>query len=74
MPFYRQCELHRGPWRTYSWLPEKFAKKGRYVKLKDQGAWQDGWQVKAVGSMRRSEAEALERSQDHKHQRRASDI
>lgn len=74
MTYFRQCELHRGPVRTCSWLPERYAKRGRYLKLKTGDQWQDGWRVAAVGSWRMAEAEVIERSQDYKHQRESSDI
>ena len=74
MTHFRQCKLHRGAQRTVSWLPERFARQGRYLKLKTDGEWQDGWRVMAVGSQRMTEQEVNERSQDYKHQREASDI
>lgn len=72
--FYRQCRLARGQRRTYSWLPEKYAKQGKYLKLREKGRWENGWCVESVGAFRMSEISVDERSQDYKHQRRASDI
>lgn len=76
--YYKQCKLQKGLFHTTSWIPEKFAVKGKYVKLKREGAtgikkWDNGWLVVEVGS-RMKEEEVLVRSQDYKHQRKASDI
>lgn len=78
MIHYRQCRLQKGPFHTTSWIPEKFAIKGKYVKLKKEGStgnkkWDNGWLVVEVGSRMREE-EVLVRSQDYKHQRKQSDI
>lgn len=62
--------------RRTSWLPEKYAKRGSYVKLKqDDGNWTDGWFVETVYvEVEFDEKTALIRSQDYKNQRKASDI
>lgn len=73
MEHYRQCKLKRGNTYQTSWIPEKFAKQNKYVKLKTNGEWIDGWQVVHVGA-RMDEASALKNSQNYKHQRKASDI
>jgi hypothetical protein len=63
-----------GSLRTTSFIPERFARKGKYLKLKGiDGRWVDGWRVESVG-VRMLSSEASERSQDYKHQRNASDI
>ena len=53
---YRQCRLVKpvatGEKVVVSWIPEAFAELGRVVKLKDAGGWEDGWQVREVGSNR----------------------
>jgi hypothetical protein len=74
---YCQCKLTKGPFRTTSWIPQKYAKKGKYVKLKREDAtgirkWDNGWLVVEVGSKMKEE-EVMVRSQDYKHQRKASD-
>jgi hypothetical protein len=55
---------------TISWIPERYAKKGKYLKLKGE----DGWKVVSVSNLRMPEDLVKERSQDYKHQREASDI
>lgn len=52
---YKQCTLERqvenGVAKTRTWLPEKFAVKGKTVDLKgDNGEWTRDWEVKSVGS------------------------
>jgi hypothetical protein len=42
--------IHEGVMVTVSFIPEKFAKVGEVVKLKNEdGRWTDGWVVKRVG-------------------------
>ena len=52
-----------------SWIPEKYAKLGKFVKLKED----DGWKVVAVYSIMDSK-EVQERSTDYRNQRKVSDI
>lgn len=43
---YTQCILLKGNLRQTSWIPAKFAVKGRVLKLRDaQDKWDDGWVV-----------------------------
>ena len=41
---YKQCELHRGTEKLVSWIPDRFAVEGKYLRLGDD----DGWKVVAV--------------------------
>lgn len=54
--FYRQCRLVKriqgGELTQVSWLPEPYATKGRVVKLRDNGVWDDGWVVASAGHNR----------------------
>lgn len=68
-----QCTLKNGTMYTVSWIPEKFAKVGKFVKLKDLEEWQDGWEVVEVG-IKKDSKEVQKRSVDYRHQRKASDI
>lgn len=43
--FYKQCTLQKGNTIQTSWIPEEFAKSGKYIRLKDD----DGWKVIGVG-------------------------
>ena len=67
---YVQCNLQKGFEEITSWIPKKFAKKGRYLKIKDN----DGWLVKSVGAVEMEEESVRDRSQDYKKTRIASDI
>lgn len=69
-----QCKLRRvnGVQMT-SWLPQKYAKVGKFLKLKNDGEWENGWEVLATFAVQPT-AEVIERGQDYKHQREASDI
>jgi len=66
---HRQCKLQKGITFQYSWIPEKFAKVGNYVRLKDD----DGWKVVEVFSTMDSK-KVQERSIDYRNQRKVSDI
>jgi hypothetical protein len=61
---------------TTSWIPEKFAIRGKVIKLENRetGEQTDGWKVIMVGSKRKESDEVIERSQDYKKTRKASDI
>lgn len=75
--FYVQCrlkrEVRRGIFQSMvSWLPDKFAAKGRILRLKNRGEWEDGWQVMETWS--KCEAEKVEaRERDYLKQREVSD-
>lgn len=58
-----------------SYLPSKFAKEGQFVRLKDEsGKWSDGWRVAEASRLKMKESHVIERSQDYKRTRKASDI
>jgi hypothetical protein len=77
----KQCTMERktsegGRSVLTSWIPDKFAFKGRVLKLKDRatGHWKDGWVVVSVNPHKKLQKEITERSQDYKNTRKASDI
>ena len=52
---FAQCTLKKKLSETsaiieVSWIPVKFAKKGKFLKLKRNKKWDNGWEVIAVGS------------------------
>lgn len=53
-----------------SWIPEKFAIVGKFLKLKED----NGWQVKIASSIALEEQIVNERSRDYTKTREASDI
>lgn len=82
MTHYRQCELRKGKTHTVSWIPEKYAQKGRVVKLRKRVGggcvrshtdWDDGWEVESVGA-RASEAQVRLMERNHTRTRPYSDI
>lgn len=72
--YYRQCQLVRGATHQITWLPERYAVVGRYVKLKEGDVWDDGWQVTSVGDQRQEESFVNARSQDYKNMKKMTDI
>lgn len=69
-----QCKMrHDSGLYDTSWIPTKFAVVGRRVGLKENGVWDDHWTVIEIFSTENS-AMILERSQDWKQTRKASDI
>lgn len=75
--FFVQCLMTKktslGFSQHVAWIPEKFAKVGRWLKLKIDGVWVNHWRVKETWGRKKADA-VIEDSQDHKHQREASDI
>ncbi len=67
---FRQCVLQKKAIVQVAWIPEQFAKEGLFLEIKED----DGWEVIFVGTIRLDDAYVSERSQDYKHQRKASDI
>lgn len=57
-----------------AWIPEKYAVLQKYLEIKMNDTWENGWKVTMVGTTRREESEAVARSNDYRKQREASDI
>jgi hypothetical protein len=73
-----QCELRRGDQHQTLWLPTKYAKTGQRIGLREKtsqgGAyWDEGWTIEQVFTTMPQDY-VLERSQDYKKTRNASDI
>lgn len=74
-----QCELRRPTEQGYRqnivWIPAEHAVQGKFVKLKTNGQWEDGWFVEQafVNSPIASEV-IQERGRDFKNHRKATDI
>ena len=69
-----QCFLRRvnGSVQT-SWIPTKYAKKGRFLRLREGNAWENGWEVvETYATQLTKDVQAS--SQDYRHQREVSDI
>lgn len=69
MIYYRQCKLNRNGSIQTAWIPEKFAKRGKYLRIKQD----DGWLVEEVYG-RQPEDWVISKSQDYKVHRDATDI
>lgn len=72
--FFKQCILKKTNQTQVAWLPEIFAKVGKYVELEINKKWEDGWKIINVAQTRMSGQQVSEQSQEYKHQRKASDI
>lgn len=64
-----QCKLKKGNKFQVSWIPEKYTKLGKFLKLKED----NGWEVIEIFAKKNSK-EVDKRSRDYKYQRKASDI
>jgi hypothetical protein len=69
--YMRQCKLEKqiegGTKQTVTWMHEKFAIMGAFIKLKDRdtGVWTDGWKVTEVSSNHLSYEMCNQKSQEH---------
>lgn len=71
---YTQCKLtHPDGTCMTSWIPTKFAKKNKILKLKDNGVWKDGWVVTSVFGTQ-DEKIVLARRSDYRNWRDMTDI
>ena len=76
-----QCHLEKpnpegtGMTQDTVWIPKRFAQVGKFIKVRDPKSkeWEDGWKVTACYTEAPSK-QVLERSQDYKNTRDASDI
>lgn len=61
--------------QTYvCWVPSKFAVQGKTLRIKNEaGEWGPEWTVSEVYSAKESDW-VMEKSRDHKRQRKASDV
>jgi len=73
---YIQCEIVKNDKKIVTWLPDKYAKKGSFIKIKtEEGEWDNGWGVAFVyPAIKFDHNTMLKRSQDYKHQREMSDV
>ncbi len=77
--FLKQCRLERkvpnGTATLVSYIPEQFAKLGKFVKLRnEEGEWTDGYKVVFASEGRMSSNSIVEVERRHLNQRKASDI
>lgn len=46
---YTQCILQKGSVQQTSFIPSKFARIGKCIKLKNEDGWDNGWIVAEIG-------------------------
>ena len=72
-----QCVLHKpiigGFDQRITFIPKKFAAKGKVLKLKNNGIWDDGWIVHEVYGQEIDFEEATQLKTAYKRQRAVSD-
>ncbi len=56
---YHQCHLRRGNDKQVTWVPAEFAEKGKILRVKEKGKWEDGWKVTWVSQWPMSESVVL---------------
>lgn len=57
------------------WIESSLAVKGRPLRIKVDGKWEDGWAVTEVlGDFELAQSYLQERSRDHKSHRKATDV
>jgi len=71
--YHVQCVLNKDNIYQTSWIPEKYAKMGKWLKLKMDGKWEDGWQVIERGHRELTE-NVKKRENDYKRMRTVTDI
>lgn len=64
---YKQCALKRDNSHHTAWIPENFATKGKFIKIKkSDDLWEDGWEVMSVSDGIKTSQEVISESQKHK--------
>jgi len=48
MSRYSQCKLKKDRVKYIVWIPTKYAIKNRFIRIKKDGVWDNGWEVIAV--------------------------
>ena len=71
---YKQCELKKGSLTEVAWIPAVKAIKGKSLRIKMDGEWQDKWVVMKIYDCTLDEDMVLANSLDYRNQRKASDI
>ncbi len=72
--YYVQCKLEHSSGKILtSWIPEKFAVKGKYLEIKIDNNWENHWLIKETYAKQKEEY-LLEKERDYLKQRNASDV
>lgn len=74
----KQCALERkendSVIKTVSYIPERYAKIDKILRLKDEKGWTNGWKVIYVSEESISSNQIVKVETAHKKQRKFSDI
>jgi len=70
---YRQCLLKKNNTYRVGWIPTERAILNKYLKIKLDNIWVDGWKVIQIGILH-DDIEIESHEMDYKKQREASDI
>ena len=71
---YKQCTLRLKDATMVAWLPIKFAKENLYLRLKEHGKWENGWQVVEVFDDMLTEDVVITNKNSYKEERERTDI
>lgn len=71
---YKQCVLRKQGSIEVAWIPEMYAHKNKFVQIKKNKEWDDGWQVLSASEFSLDESSLADYASDYKHQRKMSDI
>ena len=78
--YYHQCKMRKSTGTNSSiwdvaWIPEKFAKIGKHIRIKQEnGTWDYDWEVMKVGDTKKEESRLIAGERDYKNQRKMSDV
>jgi hypothetical protein len=73
MKYFRQCELKNKNKIIISWIPERYAKTGKLLKLKNNDVWEDGWLVNKIYN-KKTEMSVIRDSELFKKMRTVTDV
>jgi hypothetical protein len=74
MKYFKQCKLKKDKTTTTSWIPEKYAKVGKSLELKNDDIWENGWVVAEVFTKRKSEEAVIRDADAFKKMRTMTDV
>lgn len=70
---YIQCKLTKIDTYQVAYIPEKFAKAGKIVKIKQDDGWDDGWCVSEIYLSSKTDKEPNVVQAVKKHRKRTGD-
>lgn len=70
---YQQCILVKGSRVTTTWIPVKFAEKGKILSLKMEEGWEDGWHVMTQFGTKLTKNELDTKAEQYRNTRKTSD-